>query len=556
MKYKIIVFTLLIIVFSMAVTFVGCGNLSQGGTPNETPADNSSPSTNEAALNLAEFTTIIYPSKADKELLEALNSFKNSMSEIVSLDLVKDTAKRTPAEGEKEILIGNTRRQDSADILDQLADTESLHGYAISFSEKQIVINGTDTLSVMAGMKYFLTAYVNEATALLLAYPGDSYIHHFDDEIRIFPNLVQWELQEVSTIEQPPEDAWDATMKYASVIELQHQSDPAKNGILVATGERWIGDLRCPVYRSLDKGTTWEHVTALSDPFHGDIHNAFAPCVFELPVQVGEMPAGTVIIGSNSINDTWDAGYIVLYRSYDQGETWEGFTVVAESVEENGEFGVWEPNFVCTDDGTLICYYSDDSDSVCSQKLVYKSTTDGINWSDQVDTVALTKNRNLRPGMPVVTKMGDGRYIMVYEIVGMKGNPLYYKVTDDPLDWGDANEKGEVLRSTDKKQLAATPGVAWSPLGGENGMLVVTGWRMAKGSSTTGSDIFVSFDYGETWQSIPNYYSYNWENDSDTWGYSASIFFSSDGETMYYMANPQGDREGTTWFTLFKIKVS
>ena len=161
----------------------------------------------------------------------------------------------------------------------------------------------------------------------------------------------------------------------------------------------------------------------------------------------------------------------------------------------------------------------------------------------------------LRPGMPVVTKMGNGQYMMIYEIVGLPGNPVYYKIAKDPLNWGDPSNEGTLLRDG-TKSLAATPWVTWGNVGGENGMLVATGWRMASGTSETGSDMFVSFDYGKTWTAIPNFYSYVWTNDNCTWGYSASIVFSADGKTMYYMANPQGTFRGSTCYTLFRISVT
>ena len=269
------------------------------------------------------------------------------------------------------------------------------------------------------------------------------------------------------------------------------------------------------------------------------------------------MPAGTLIIGADSINEGWTEIHIVLFRSFDGGDTWECFKTLAGGGSALGaKGGVWEPFFYCTDDGTLVCHYSDEVNSPSSQMLVYKSTTDGENWSDIVKTVELTE-RGLRPVMPVVTRLVDGRYMMVYEIVVLPGNPVYCKYSEDGLDWGDANDRGTLIKTDDNKTLAATPWVAWSPVKTieEQGMIVVTGWRMASGASETGSDIFLSFDGGESWTSMPNFYSYVYNNDSDIWGYSVCTFFSADGETMYYLANPHGENEKSV-YKLFKIKVS
>lgn len=85
-------------------------------------------------------------------------------------------------------------------------------------------------------------------------------------------------------------------------------------------------------------------------------------------------------------------------------------------------------------------------------------------------------------------------------------------------------------------------------------MLMLTGWRMASGKSDTGSDIFISFNGGSSWTTVPNFYSYTWGSDNDTWGYSVCSLLSSDGHTLYYMANPQNGKIKNT-YTLFKIIV-
>lgn len=351
-------------------------------------------------------------------------------------------------------------------------------------------------------------------------------------------------------IEKPDAKNATAVLKYPTLIELCHQSDESKNGILLASGERWLDEHNCPVYRSTDGGATFETVTFVKDTLHNGTRSAFAPCLYELPCAVGDMPAGTVILGSDCINGDWSEVYIVLFRSYDQGETWEAFAEIAGGKRTNG--GVWEPNFAVKDDGTLICYYSDETDPAHSQKLVYRSTKDGVNWEKAVDMVALS-DRGLRPGMPVVTRMNNGQYVLAYEIVGMAGNPVYCRYSDDPMDFGKVTDYGKLPRSG-SSTLAATPWISFLDAGNSNGILMLTGWRMASGKSDTGSDIFVSLDRGKKWTSIPNFYSYKWGSDDDTWGYSVSFLLSRDGKTLYYMANPKDGRIKHA-YTLYKITI-
>ena len=96
---------------------------------------------------------------------------------------------------------------------------------------------------------------------------------------------------------------------------------------------------------------------------------------------------------------------------------------------------VWEPFFVYHE-GNLICYYSDETDPAHNQKLVYKITTDGgKTWGDAADVVSMSDS-NARPGMPIVTQLENGKWMLVYETVNMT-NPIKtgIKIADDPYNW-------------------------------------------------------------------------------------------------------------------------
>ena len=203
------------------------------------------------------------------------------------------------------------------------------------------------------------------------------------------------------------------------------------------------------------------------------------------------------------------------------------------------EEGVWEPFLLQLDDGRLVCYYSDDSDEKYSQKIVYKTSADCENWSEAVDVVA-TDIFAERPGMPVVTRLGDGSYFMVYEVVDkddIDGNPVYFRHSADGLDWGNEKDIGtELISHNGKKALGSAPYCTWTPIGGEKGTLVVSGTFMRKGKSDTGTDLFLSNDYGESWVTIPHPIPYTQD---DHVGYSNSFAFSEDGKYMYSINNPQ-----------------
>ena len=77
----------------------------------------------------------------------------------------------------------------------------------------------------------------------------------------------------------------------------------------------------------------------------------------------------------------------------------------------------------------LICYYSDETDPAHSQKLVHKTSFDGVHWSPAVDDVALT-DPGLPPGMAVVAKMANSKHVYTYE--DPPRNKACFKISDDP----------------------------------------------------------------------------------------------------------------------------
>lgn len=336
---------------------------------------------------------------------------------------------------------------------------------------------------------------------------------------------------------------WDRGVQYGRLLVLQNQSDE-QSGVLLATHCELNAGLTdnapgYPIYRSSDNGKTWELITRVTDTLTGT-NSEWNPALFELSKPWGDYPAGTIILAACSVDpEHKKESHIRLYFSSDCGYTFDQGIVVASAggLEE----GVWEPFLIQLDDGSLVCYYSDDSDPECSQKIVYKHSKDGKNWGEVVDVVASEIPKE-RPGMPIVTRLSDGSYFMVYEIfdkADTEGNPIYFKRSTDGLDWGEASSIGEELLSKNgKKALGSAPYCNWTPVGSENGTLIVSGTHMRKGESKTGSDYFISYDNGATWETVPHLIPY--EN-ADHVGYSNSFVFSKDGKTMYAINNPQRD---------------
>lgn len=249
-------------------------------------------------------------------------------------------------------------------------------------------------------------------------------------------------------------------------------------------GERGAsGEYVFPIYKSINKGRTWEKISEINndDSIHPDLwlnaqtgeaetengdgaklyqwqlHNC--PQLFVLPEKMGHIPRGALICAGNAVtiekdaakvSDAGDGGLwktsLDMYYSVDGGVTWSYLSTIAEGGRNiMGYDPIWEP-FLLWHENQLICYFSDERvyNYRNNQKLVHCTTTDGIHWSETVDDVAFAGN-NKRPGMPIVTKLENGKWMMVYEGVGIS-RPFtsFFKISDDPLKWN-PSETGEVL---------------------------------------------------------------------------------------------------------------
>ena len=344
---------------------------------------------------------------------------------------------------------------------------------------------------------------------------------------------VSFRVESASDVYAPAQADGAPVVEYPTVIRLCHQKDTANNGKLLATFEKW-GDTY-PVYESADDAQTWQFVGSVKDRLNEGYWNEWMPFLYELPADMGAFKRGTILLAATSIyGEGVTDSTITLYESTDLGRTFTAFC----NVDKAGgtDWGVWEPYLICEEEtGRLFCFYSDDSDPRHSQKLVYKYTTDLVNWSEKYECVACD-DPDLRPGMPVVVKMGNGQYFLTYEMGGIGSYTIYYKTSTALDNWGDVADYGRAV-SAAGKTFGSSPCAAWMPVGGKCGTLIVAGNHPVKGKSRTGCDLFISFDYGKTFAPIDNPIPYSFDG-TGRCGYSPSLFFSQDGTTLYYANNP------------------
>ena len=218
-----------------------------------------------------------------------------------------------------------------------------------------------------------------------------------------------------------------------------------------------------PIYESLDNGLTWgdpDHMVARGNNYLpiGYVQDQGAPggekdgvtyaepqgmrnCpqLYEMPETVGELEKGTILCAGNATDTInvmkGEVTYLDLCVSTDLGRTWNYQSRILGPIPGKCRLNydtVWEPFFI-THNGTLYCFYSDESiDSTNAQDIAYVYTTDGVNWSER-HRVIYTAGK--RPGMPVVSQLKDGRFMLTYERDGGSTSGYILSEVNDPTKW-------------------------------------------------------------------------------------------------------------------------
>lgn len=350
-------------------------------------------------------------------------------------------------------------------------------------------------------------------------------------------------------------ESFDAeqSLTYARVVCLKNNGD--NNGTLLATCDQhiWVnGEQVWPIYRSTDGGESWTHISDVKDTALSTNRKA-QPMLYELPQAVGNMPAGTILLAGNLVPNDQTESNLVLFKSNDLGESWQ----YVSTVDTGGPFvydreptstttTVWEPYLYMDDYGHLICAYSDErqkEDGVL-QALSLRYSSDGVNWSDQSNIVAIG-NYNDRPGMVTVSKMGNGKYIATYEVVNrpsydQNSSVVYAKFSDDGLHW-DEDDLGVLVQTVDGQCLGSSPYVKWVNAGGPNGMVIIGAkWVVNSNGDIQegGQNLFVNYNYGEgDWERYPQAITWDGEDIIYLDAFSQCIETNEDDTILYQIAN-------------------
>ncbi|MES2924918.1 MAG: LamG-like jellyroll fold domain-containing protein [Verrucomicrobiota bacterium] len=318
--------------------------------------------------------------------------------------------------------------------------------------------------------------------------------------------------------------------RYGRIIRLEHNG--SANGTLIATFESWPHDFR--IYKSVDDGLTWTQISAQYLNSSGPWYMKAEPDLFELPHAVGNLPAGTIMLAGNAVGG---GRRLEVWYSLDRGVSWlfRGVVQTADAIHKN----MWEPHLGLTSAGQLICYYSDERftatyDQVLSEKV---SPDGGLTWGPEQFVCAIPDGVN-RPGMAVVCQMGNGKYVMSFEAVDSgTWSQARIKFSDDGINWGSGPaDYGTSVRTTSGAYVGACPYIMWSPAGGPNGTLVISGQFLIN-SPNTDRQLFINTNLGVgDWTMIPA--PVQWQGGGNNLvGWSQGMIPTADGQGIIQLAS-------------------
>jgi hypothetical protein len=230
---------------------------------------------------------------------------------------------------------------------------------------------------------------------------------------------------------------------YARMTRLEHAG--SEDGTLLATFEDSNNNGSVTSYhiqKSTDDGATWSTLSTV--PADAD---AYAPFLYEFPKQLGNYPAGTLMLLGNTEAAGNTKATIYEWLSFDHGASWLPVGVVQSSSGGPGG-GVWEPFVTLDSSGNLAMLFSDERQNATYSQFIGEvtSTDGGLTWSANPDgstrfgpgeiKVIASPWQADRPGMATVTQLGAGAYAMSYEMCGPHNCSVYTKTSADGDNWG------------------------------------------------------------------------------------------------------------------------
>lgn len=193
------------------------------------------------------------------------------------------------------------------------------------------------------------------------------------------------------------------------------------------------GGTRLRVSKSTNNGVTWTNIATITDPGR-DLDNG----------QMIQLPSGDILMAARSVR--WQESYrLYVYKSTNLGASWSRLSTIDENNGTAGSLGnpdkgVYEPHMGFLGDGRLAVFYANEKhvteSPAYSQIISEKISSDGgATWGSEIFAAWDPSNSGARPGMPVWTKMANGKYILTFEVCGTDACNIHSKVSNDGYTW-------------------------------------------------------------------------------------------------------------------------
>ena len=316
---------------------------------------------------------------------------------------------------------------------------------------------------------------------------------------------------------------------YPRLIRLAH--GPASSSGTI------IGSTAGNIFQSTNGGSGWTFLGSV--PTASGSTQRCCGTIYEIPQAVGSLSAGTLLYAASYFSNSTPA--IEIYKSSDQGHTWIYYSTPV--VRGDSSHGLWEPEFTIANDGALVMFWSDETDSCCSQKLAQIRTYDGSTWQSETNTVASTIPSD-RPGMAVVTKLPSGIFFMSYELCGPAACTVFYRTSTDGWNFGSSSNVGTKIQTASGQYFEHAPNNTWSPsvLSG-NGATLLVGQVLHESNGSVsvnnGKVLFanLSSDGSGNWYTIAAPVQVPTAYDNYCPNYSSALLPATDGSSILEFAS-------------------
>lgn len=345
---------------------------------------------------------------------------------------------------------------------------------------------------------------------------------------------------------------WEGMGSYPRVIRTTYGTPADRGHILAAITSQDKQGRYAPIFESMDEGKSFTKVGEVRDP-----EGAKGMCcgtLYELPQRVGRLRAGTLL---------WAASYragdgptrrmgIRIWQSTDLGRSWQ---FLSEPVRSHNHDGVWEPEFNVDADGKLWMHYADETEAPrFSQVLNRVSSGDGVNWSSKVRTMAIPPD-GVRPGMPMVRRLPDGRYYFGYEICnyGLRYCDPYFKISNDGKNFGETDAPGTQVGTAEGNHFQHAQTVTLFPGGPKDTRILMVGQiyvdRFSKKLPENGRMLLANDNLGSgDWYEVPAPVQVNDPYNNWCPNYSSTLLPVDNGDGVLQLAADYTDGVCKTYF--------